>query len=128
MQKIFLFLLFLSSGIVMNAQDSLTQYTGKYIFPEGSVVTEIDVTIENGGLKTNSPAGSSTLTQLGVDSFLIVEYSGTAVFKRNEEKKVNAVHIEAAGYVLDGKKQENGIWMFTTYYLQVSKELLLIRE
>lgn len=127
MQKIFLFLLFLSFGIVMNAQDSLTQYTGKYIFPEGSVVTEVDITIENGGLKSNSSAGSATLTQLGVDSFLIVEYSGTAVFKRNEEKKVNAIHIEAAGYVLDGKKQENGLWIFTAWYLPLNKELL-IRE
>ena len=106
----------------------MTQYTGKYIFPEGSVVTEVDISIENGVLKSNSASGTSTLTQLGVDSFLIVEYNGTAVFKRNEEKKVNAVHIEVMGYVLDGKKQETGAWIFTEYYIPINKEFLLTRK
>jgi len=128
MKKILLLLLAISCAIIIKAQDSLTQYTGKYIFPEGSVVTEVDISIENGVLKSNSASGTSTLTQLGVDSFLIVEYNGTAVFKRNEEKKVNAVHIEVMGYVLDGKKQETGAWIFTEYYIPINKEFLLTRK
>jgi hypothetical protein len=128
MKKILLLLLILGCTIIIKAQDSLTQYTGKYIFPEGSVVAEVDISIENGVLKSNSTSGTSTLTQLGVDSFLIVEYNGTAVFKRNEEKKVNAVHIEVAGFILDGKKQENGLWIFIAYYPPLNKELLMIRK
>ena len=124
MKKIFISLFFLCYGITINAQDSLTQYTGKYIFPEGSVVTEAEVFIENGSLKISSSSGNSSLTQLGIDSFSIVEYSGTAVFKRNEEKKVNAVHIEVMGYVMDGKKQENNILIFTSYFRSVKNEIL----
>jgi hypothetical protein len=69
-----------------------------------------------------SAAGSSSLNELGIDSFAIVEFSGVAVFKRGDDKKVNAVHIEAQGYVLDGQKQSSGAWSFT-YYLRPNREL-----
>jgi hypothetical protein len=62
-----------------------------------------------------STAGTSALAELGRDSFSIVEFSGTAVFKRGDDKKVNGVHIEAMGYVLDGQKQNNGAWSFRYY-------------
>lgn len=127
MQKTLLVLLFIFSGMVMNAQDSLTEYTGKYIFPEGSVVTEINVSIENGGLISNSSQGTATLSRAGVDSFLVVEYNGTAVFKRNEEKKVNGVHIEVMDFILDGKKEESGSWSFSVLYLP-SRELQLTKR
>lgn len=127
MQKTLLVLLFIFSGMVMNAQDSLTEYTGKYIFPEGSVVTEINVSIENGGLISNSSQGTATLSRADVDSFLVVEYNGTAVFKRNEEKKVNGVHIEVMDFILDGKKEESGSWSFSVLYLP-SRELQLTKR
>ena len=51
MRKFFLLLLTITSFTILNAQqtlptDSLQEYTGKYKFPEGSVVTEITVVLE----------------------------------------------------------------------------------
>jgi hypothetical protein len=124
MKKLYFLLLSFAIIVTANAQDSLQQYTGKYIFPEGAPVPEVEVTLTDGALAMGSVAGNSELTALGIDSFLIVEFSGTAVFKRAEDKKVNAVHIEAAGYILDGKKQDTGQWIFTGYYRPANRELL----
>ena len=117
MKKLFLLLITIATVNFINAQDStLQQYTGKYIFPEGGPVPDVEVTLTGEELSMTSVAGSSSLVKLGVDSFQIVEFSGTAVFKRGDDKKVNAVHIEAMGYVLDGQKQNSGLWIFTAYY------------
>ena len=112
--------------LILNAQTDqpkppLEDFVGKYVFPDGSVVPDVDVTLSGTALTMASSAGTSALVELGIDSFQIVEFSGTAVFKRGEDKKVNAVHIEAAGYVLDGQKKA-GSWSFT-YYVK-PKELL----
>ncbi len=113
--------------VSLNAQESpkpsLSDFVGKYAFPEGSVVPEVDVTLDNNALMMSSAAGSSVLTEIGVDSFQIVEFSGIAVFKRGEDKKVNAVHIEAMGYILDGQKKSGGAWIFTVYS-KPNRELL----
>lgn len=102
----------------------LSDFVGKYVFPEGSVVPDVTVALAGEALNMTSAAGSSVLTELGRDSFTIVEFSGIAVFKRGEDKKVNGVHIEAQGYVLDGQKQSSGAWSFT-YYLLPDRELLV---
>ena len=127
MKFFFLLLSALTFYTVINAQDSLQEYTGKYVFPDGSVVPDVEVTLSGNALTMSSVTGTSSLVQLGVDSFLIVEYSGTSVFKRGEDKKINAVHIEAMGYVLDGKKQEGGSWSFTVALLP-SRELLTTKK
>lgn len=111
--------------IAINAQEPspkppLEDFVGRYVFPDGSVVPDVTVALSGEALTMTSTAGTSALTELGRDSFSIVEFNGTAVFKRGDNKKVNAVHIEAAGYVLDGQKQDNGAWSFT-YYIR-SKE------
>lgn len=117
MKKIGLLLFAITTVYCMNAQDTtLQQYTGKYIFPEGGPVPDVEVVLSGESLSMTSSAGNSTLVKLGVDSFQIVEFSGTSVFKRGEDKKVNAVHIEAMGYVMDGQKQSSGLWIFTAYY------------
>lgn len=122
MKRFFFSLIVSASFLTVKAQsDSLQQYTGTYVFAEGSPVPSVDVTLADGALSMNSAAGNSSLTQLGIDSFLVVQFSGTAVFQRGEDKQVNAVHIEAAGYILDGKKQSNGLWIFRQYYLPVDK-------
>ncbi|MBI5856283.1 MAG: hypothetical protein HZB42_01430 [Sphingobacteriales bacterium] len=129
MKKIMLSLFLAACFFAANSQtDSLTQYTGKYVFPDGSVVPSVDVALSEGALSMSSAAGSSPLTQLGLDSFEIVQFTGTAVFRRGEDKTINAVHIEAMGYVLDGQKQSNGIWIFREYYLPVNRELLFSRK
>jgi len=127
MKKITLSILASFFILVMNAQDPapkppLEDFVGRYVFPDGSVVPDVTVTLSGEALTMTSTAGTSALAELGRDSFSIVEFSGTAVFKRGDNKKVNAVHIEAAGYVLDGQKQDNGAWSFT-YYIK-SKEYI----
>ena len=106
--------------IVINAQTApkapLEDFVGKYVFPDGSVVPEVDVILSGNALSMTSTAGTSALTEMGIDSFQIVEFSGIAVFKRGDDKKVNGVHIEAMGYVLDGQKKSSGAWIFTYYY------------
>ncbi len=86
--------------------DSLQQYTGKFKFAEGSPVQEINITLENGVLVMNASIGTASLEKKGEDEFLIPSYSGTAVFKRNEAKKIIGIHIEAGGAILDGTKDE----------------------
>jgi len=117
--------------ITINAQDApkppKEDYVGKYVFPDGSVVPDVTVTLSGDALTMSSTAGTSALTELGTDSFSIVEFQGISVFKRGDDKKVNAVHIEAAGYVLDGQKQSNGAWAFR-YYLKLNRELLLAKK
>jgi hypothetical protein len=125
MKKLFLLLIAITTVNLIHAQDTtLQQYTGKYVFPEGGPVPDVEVILSGDGLSMTSAAGSSTLLKLGVDSFQIVEFSGTSVFKRGEDKKVNAVHIEAMGYVMDGQKQSTGLWIFTAYYRPEKSELL----
>jgi len=128
MRKIMFTMLLLAGGLFINAQDTtLQEYTGKYVFPDGSVVPDVEVILESGALTMTSSAGSSSLVKLGVDSFQIVEFSGTAVFKRGDDKKVNGIHIEAMGYILDGSKVPGG-WVFRSYYKPANKELNLARK
>jgi len=96
----------LFTGMLVVAQDSTVrkELIGRYKFPAGSVVEEVVVMQENGILMMNSTAGTSSLELIKGDSFTIVNFSGIAVFKRNEVKKVTGVHIDASGYVLDGVK------------------------
>lgn len=120
MKKIFLSVIASLFIVTINAQSSpkppLEDFVGKYVFPDGSVVPEVDVILSNNTLTMTSAAGTSVLTEIGIDSFQIVEFSGIAVFKRGDDKKVNAVHIEAAGYILDGqKKSDSNAWVIIYY-------------
>jgi hypothetical protein len=134
MKKIIFSFLLCLSAMAINAQADpappppLEDFIGKYVFPEGSVVPEIDITVTNSVISMNSVAGASTCTRLGADSFLIDQFSGTAVFKRGEDKKVTGVHIEAMGYILDGQKQNTGAWLFTVYLILVNRELLPVKK
>src|SRR5882724_9602208 len=104
----------LISCSMLHAQDTTSaQYVGKYIFPDGSVVPSVEVTLDNGSLSMGSTAGTSPLQKLGADSFNIVNFSGYAVFKRDGNSKVVAVHIEASGYVLDGPKDSTAKASYT---------------
>ena len=125
MKKLILFLSVCIITATISAQDSLLQYTGKYIFPDGSVVPDVDVTLAEGALYMSSVAGTSSLVLLGIDSFAITEFNGIALFKRNGDKKINAVYIDAMGYVLEGKKQEDGSWAFSEFYFGKFIEKLL---
>ena len=111
MKKLFFLLLAIGSILYVNAQqqpaaDSLKEYTGKYVFPEGSEVTEINVLIENGLLMATSAQGSSELKRIDKDTFEVVVYTGTATFKRDDKGTINGLHIEVGNLIIDGKKAE----------------------
>jgi len=102
----------------VNAQSdtaSLKEFTGRYIFPEGNIVPEVSVLLQGVDLSMTSAVGTSALSKIGVDSFSIVDFNGSAVFKRNDNKIINGVHIEASGYVMDGTKDENNGWSFRVF-------------
>jgi len=92
-----------------HAQDkdsTLQDFVGKYKFPEGSVVSEVSVSIEGEGLVMGSSIGTSTLVKIGEDLFSITAYDGSAQFKRDTNKKVIGVSINAGGYALEGTKSD----------------------
>ena len=114
MRKLFLILFIITTGTVLaQAQqtaktDSITlkEYTGKYVFPEGSQVAEVKVYVENGLLYATSEHGNTELKRIEKDVFEVVVYTGTATFKRDDKGKVNSIYIEVGDMILDGKKVE----------------------
>lgn len=110
MKKIFLsFLLILVSFIVVNAQqDSLLQkYTGKYKFPEGSIVSEINVTIENGILTATSAMGATELRKTDTENvFEIVVYGGFATFKKDTVGKIATLQVLVGDINIEGTKSD----------------------
>ncbi|MBI1341530.1 MAG: hypothetical protein GC171_01215 [Terrimonas sp.] len=128
MKKGFLFLwvVLASFSTALAQKDSLQEYTGVYLFPEGSVVPDVEVTLTDSILNMYSTAGSSLLVKEAKDLYTIVEFQGTALFKRSETGVVNGVHIEAGGYILDGIKKENGLWSFR--YIQYPGKMPVITE
>jgi len=110
MKKYFLFLLVMMGYLSMRAQtDSLKQYTGTYKFPDGSVVTEITVSLDSTGFTANSAMGSSELKKSQGDVFEIVSYGGLATFKRNAENKIAGVLIQVGDINLEGTKTEGSL-------------------
>jgi hypothetical protein len=106
MKKMFLLLLTCVLTLAVSAQSGKDKYVGVYKFPDGSVVTTIEVVLQDSALSMSSSAGASPLTWIQNDEFSVVNFNGTAVFKRNTEGRVVGVHIEAMGYILDGVKQD----------------------
>lgn len=94
---------------------TLQQYVGKYKFPDGSVVAEVTVAVEDGALTMTSSAGTSALEKKSDDVYVIVQFQGTAKFNRNADKKITGVSIEAMGYQLEGTKSEETIAMRRIY-------------
>jgi hypothetical protein len=112
MKKILLsVLLLIGFSIVTNAQQdtTLTQYAGKYKFPDGSVITDVVVTIENGALGMSSTAGNSALEKESEDLYAIVAFQGKALFKRDANKKIIGISINAMGYQLEGTKENTSL-------------------
>ncbi len=126
-------LLFLSFAVcffsAVNAQtkdSTLQQYVGKYKFAEGSVVAEVDVTLEGGALSMASSAGVSPLEKQGEDLYTITQFQGTAKFNRNADKKVVGVTINAMGYTLEGTKVETGAAVALQKFADVKDKVQLL--
>lgn len=110
---VFFFCFCLSIVSLVNAQEpppqdsALQQYVGKYKFPDGSVILEATVTLENGVLTVTSSAGVSLLEKQSDDLYTITQFRGTAKFNRDTNNKVIGVSINAMGYALEGTKTES---------------------
>ena len=103
-----LLLLFTATFLYVQAQDSLQQYTAKYKFPQGTVVSEVTVALDSASntLSITSSMGNAPLEKTGTDVFAMTTYNGTVTFTRNEAKKVNGIKIEVMGMLLEGTKEE----------------------
>ena len=88
--------------------DSLKEYTGKYKFPEGNPVTEITISLENGVLNASSAMGGSELKRREGDVFDVIAYGGTAIFKRNDDKKVTKLQVQVNDLDMEGEKAAEG--------------------
>ncbi len=107
MKKLMMLCLLLGTVAFVQAQtkdSTLNDFVGKYKFPDGSIVTEVTVTMEGEGLVMGSSVGNSALVKTGEDQFSITAFDGTAQFKRDANKKVIGVNINA--YVLEGSKSD----------------------
>ena len=112
MKKLFLFffatICFVAIAQAQTPTDStLQEYVGKYKFPDGSVVAEVTVALDNGALTMSSSAGVSPLEKQSEDLYTITQFQGTAKFNRDSNKKIIGVSINAMGYVLEGVKSES---------------------
>lgn len=111
MKKVMLLVMLVCGfGIASYAQQqdtTLAQYVGKYVFPSGSVVAGVTVMLDNGGLVMTSSVGSSVLEKESEDLYAIVSFQGKALFKRDNNKKIVGVSINAMGYQLEGTKENN---------------------
>jgi hypothetical protein len=70
MKKIsFLLIALIAIGTSIKAQDTLAlkEYAGKFIFPEGSIVSYVAVTVEKGKLSFSSSQGTGTLEKIAED-------------------------------------------------------------
>jgi hypothetical protein len=108
MKKILLLsTLLLGVFISIQAQDTtLTQFTGKFKFAEGSPVQEVVINADNGALVAVSAMGTFVLQKTGEDQFFIAEFQAPVVYKRDSNKKVVGLAINANGMVLEAVKVE----------------------
>jgi len=109
MKKILLLsTLLLGVFISIQAQDStLTQFTGKFKFGEGSPVQEVVITADNGALvAVTASMGSFVLEKTGEDQYFIAPIQGAVVYKRDSNKKVVGLAINVSGMVLEAVKVE----------------------
>lgn len=117
MKKIMLSVLVILAFSAAQAQTDtlMQQYTGKYVFPDGSPVKEIGVIVEEGILTATSAMGNSELRKTETkDVFEVVAYAGTATFKRNADGKINGLQIQVQDVNMEGTKTEESIG----YYLR----------
>ena len=101
--------LMLGTVAFVYAQDkdsTLQDFVGKYKFPDGSIVPEVTISVEGAGLVMGSSIGNSALVKIGEDLFSITAYDGSAQFKRDANRKVISVSINAGGYALEGTKSD----------------------
>jgi hypothetical protein len=128
--KFYFLMVFCVMMINANAQDStFKELTGRYKFPAGSVIDEANVSVENAALTMSSSAGTSTLERIKGDTFNVVSFNGICIFKRDDAKKINGVHVDASGYILEGVKDAAAVGIAAGDFSALTEQQLqLIKE
>jgi colicin import membrane protein len=85
--------------------NTLDEYTGTYIFPDGSIFSELKVTTNGAVLTMTSAMGSTNLQNNGGDNFYLNEYGAPVIFKRDSNNVLESVYISVQGLELFGKKE-----------------------
>jgi hypothetical protein len=107
MKKItLLFTVFVIACFSLKAEESLQQYAAKYKFPQGSLISELNIVFDKGALSVSSTLGSSTIEKKNGDHFNLTTYKGTAVFVRNEAKRITGIKVEINGVTVEGTREE----------------------
>ena len=124
MRKIILSILLCAVMMNSSAQDStLQEYTGKYKFPPGGMIPEVDITLSNDILTITAVLGSAPLEKVSRDTFLIPSYGNAMVyFYRNAESKVNAIKIDTGNDVMEGKKEGMAAAWIREYFRKTTLE------
>ncbi len=106
---IILFVALLACFAALHAQDTLQQYAGKYTFPDGSPIKTLEVVVDNGKVSFSTAMGNIDVEKSSAaDEFIIpAPYEGTAKFTRDDKGKINGVHIDAGGLILDGTRDQS---------------------
>ena len=94
-------------GVIASAKaqtSPLKDYLGKYVFPEGSPVTEVTVTAEDTVLTASSAMGAFALEKKGVDTFYLAAFDAPVIFKRGADNSVESVTIVVQGMELTARK------------------------
>ncbi|HEY1164286.1 MAG TPA: hypothetical protein VGE90_03945 [Chitinophaga sp.] len=105
-----LFIIALLAAFGVRAQNaSLTEYTGKYNFGEGSSTSQALVELKGDKLEISSERGAASLTRLESDSFAVDEYGGYVAFRRSVTKQISGlkVVIPAASIDMEGVKADS---------------------
>lgn len=84
--------------------NTLDEYTGTYIFPDGSIFSELNITSNGAVLTMTSAMGSTNLQNNGGDNFYLNDYGAPVIFKRDSNNIVESVYISVQGLELFGKK------------------------
>lgn len=111
-KSLLLVLAIILTTVAVNAQQdtTLAQYAGKYIFQAGAPVPDATVNVAGTAMSVTSAMGTATLVKIEGDLFSLVEYNGTAEFKKNEAGKVISVTIRVGDTEIFGTKETSAIF------------------
>ncbi len=118
-KSLLLVLAIILTTIAVNAQQdtTLAQYAGKYIFQAGAPVPDATVSVSGPNMSVSSAMGVATLVKIEGDLFSLVEYNGTAEFKKNETGKVTGVVIRVGDTEIIGTKETSAIYWLRPHLL-----------
>ena len=106
MRKALLSLLICTVTLVVNAQDTtMNEYKGKFKFPDGSLVPEVEITLTDNVLTISAVLGSAPMEKMKKDTFTIPSYGNAMVyFGRDADGKISTIKIDTGTDVMEGKK------------------------